>query len=154
MADSFVIEVDTSKYKTLPSEVELKLKIGLSNMAQDMYNDIKAGTPSGATHQLQKGIRIYPSGLNLTYYVSSGPTLYALPAFLGSKPHFPPVEPLIKWVELRSFASELGKNLFRRAFVLAVSISKRGTIGIENKIHLWENTFNKYKNKVGEYLKI
>lgn len=56
------------------------------------------------------------------------PMSYAVPVELGTKPHMPPIEPLIDWVKeqlgIRSEKAARGV-----AFAIAIKISRRGTTG-------------------------
>lgn len=150
----FKIEVDTSKLKNLGVEGTLKLTIGLFNMANAIRDEVKSLTPVGVSHQLQKSITFIPQGLDMSprpsYFITSIGCKYSLPAFLGSRPHFPPVEALMEWVKLRNFAPSI-KSIKRKAWLLAITISKKGT---RDKIWIWDSVYNKYKNKVKDYIKI
>lgn len=52
---------------------------------------------------------------------------YALPVELGTKPHTPPIEPLINWVELK--LDLYGDEAEARARAIQRSIARRGTLG-------------------------
>jgi len=54
---------------------------------------------------------------------------YALPVELGSKPHFPPVQPLADWVRAKLGMSDPGMAR-QIAFCIARKISKHGTKGV------------------------
>ncbi len=53
---------------------------------------------------------------------------HAIPVELGTKPHFPPVEPLIDWVRAKLDVPE--KDVHHVAFQIARKISWRGTIAV------------------------
>ena len=58
----------------------------------------------------------------------STPLAYALPVEIGTKPHFPPLEPLIDWVKVKLNIS--GEKEARGvAFLIARKISRQGTKG-------------------------
>lgn len=52
---------------------------------------------------------------------------YAVPVELGTKPHFPPLQPLVEWVEVVLGLG--GKEATNAAFAIARNISKKGTKG-------------------------
>lgn len=52
---------------------------------------------------------------------------YAVPVELGTKPHFPPLQPLVDWVEV--VLGLEGKEATSAAFAIARNISKKGTKG-------------------------
>jgi hypothetical protein len=68
-------------------------------------------------------------------------SLYAIPVELGTRPHFPPIQPLIEWVEAKFGLSSAPLDTFRKtkggiereseaskvAYAIAWAISRRGT---------------------------
>jgi hypothetical protein len=64
-------------------------------------------------------------GANVTGLVATAID-YAVPVELGTRPHFPPVEPLIDWVKTK-FHVKGEKEARGLAFVIARKISQRGT---------------------------
>jgi len=60
--------------------------------------------------------------------VVGSPMNYAIAVELGTKPHFPPIEPLIDWVKAKlGITSE--KAARGAAFAIAKKISMFGTVG-------------------------
>ena len=55
------------------------------------------------------------------------PAIYGEPLEYGTKPHFPPVAPILFWVEKK--LGLMGKEAKSAAFCIARAISKRGTKG-------------------------
>ncbi len=55
------------------------------------------------------------------------PLNYAVPVELGTRPHFPPIEPLIDWVKVKLGVSE--KEARGVAFLVARKIARSGTQG-------------------------
>lgn len=55
------------------------------------------------------------------------PVMYGAPLEYGAKPHFPPVAPIMFWVEKKLGLA--GKAAQSAAFCIARAISKRGTTG-------------------------
>ncbi|HHJ80939.1 MAG TPA: HK97 gp10 family phage protein [Candidatus Tenderia electrophaga] len=53
---------------------------------------------------------------------------YAIPVELGTKPHFPPIEPLIDWVRAKLDVPE--RDVSQVAFQIARKISWRGTVAV------------------------
>ncbi len=61
---------------------------------------------------------------------------YALPVELGSRPHFPPVEPLIDWVKVKLGVPEHEARSV--AFLVARKIARTGTKGAFAFTHTFE----------------
>jgi hypothetical protein len=59
--------------------------------------------------------------------VISTPLAYGEPVEVGTRPHFPPIDPIAHWVEKKIGAS--GKEARSIAFLIARAISRRGTKG-------------------------
>lgn len=57
----------------------------------------------------------------------TNPLPYAIPVELGTKPHFPPLEPLINWVEQKLWL--YGDEAEARARAIQRSIGRHGTLG-------------------------
>jgi hypothetical protein len=57
------------------------------------------------------------------------PAIYGEAVEYGTKPHFPPIKPILFWVEKKLGLS--GKEAKSAAFCIARAISKRGTKGAE-----------------------
>ena len=71
------------------------------------------------------------------------PVNYAVPVELGTKPHFPPIEPLVDWVRQKlDIADE--KQARGVAFLIARKISRRGTQGA----FMFTHTFEREEAKV------
>lgn len=94
-----------------------------------MERDVKALTSRGATGLAAKSIaaqgpQMLPEGV--VGLVSSSLN-YIVPLELGTKPHFPPLQPLVDWVnEVLGIDGAEGKSV---AFRIARKISKKGTKG-------------------------
>jgi hypothetical protein len=58
----------------------------------------------------------------------ASPLEYAVYVELGTKPHFPPIEPLIDWVRVKFHKSE--EEARGIAFLVARKIAERGTLGV------------------------
>ena len=70
------------------------------------------------------------------------PAQYGLPVELGTKPHFPPVEPIQHWVERKLGYS--GTEAASVAFLIARAISRRGTKGAK----MFTGTFEQSEARV------
>lgn len=72
--------------------------------------------------------RVQTAGVSVMGLIGT-PLEYGEPVEYGTRPHFPPVEPILHWVE-RKLGIE-GKEAKSVAFLIARAISKRGTQGAE-----------------------
>ena len=67
---------------------------------------------------------------------------YAVPVELGTRPHFPPIEPLIDWVQVKlGVAERLARGV---AFLVARKIARTGTQGQ----HMFEIGFASVETQV------
>ncbi len=64
------------------------------------------------------------------------PAIYGEPLEFGTKPHFPPIDPIRHWVERKLGVS--GKEARSTAFLIARAISRRGTAGA----HMFEKGYD------------
>ncbi len=133
------VELDTSAMQAYARYLQQAPEIAREEMSRSveealllLEREIKENVPVGAhgllrssiTHQM-RGAAL-ADGLGVAGTVGSSLN-YALPVELGTKPHFPPVEPLRDWVE-----KKLGVDPSRSgqvAFLIARKIAKRGTKG-------------------------
>ena len=101
-----------------------------------LEREVKERTPVGVGASLRASIFSEERALadNVIGEVGT-PMNYAIPVELGSKPHFPPIEPLKDWVrqKLNVPAEEVGQV----AFLIARKISKQGTKGA----HMFRDAF-------------
>jgi hypothetical protein len=101
---------------------------------------------AGPLHLLQTiGTEVDISGRAIIGIVGT-PAKYAEPVEYGTKPHFPPIEPIQFWVE-KKLGIE-GKEAKGVAFLIARKISVEGTEGA----HMFEKTYNEYKPDVEKIL--
>lgn len=91
------------------------------------------------------GSDVSASGETVTGIVGT-PAKYAEPVEYGTKPHFPPLEPLQYWVEKKLGLPE--KEAKSVAFLIARKISKEGTEGA----HMFEDAWTEHKDKVEQIL--
>lgn len=69
---------------------------------------------------------------------------YVAPVELGTKPHFPPLEPLIDWVKTRLQVAE--SEARGVAFLVARKIARKGTEGAR----MFEQTLDSHRGQVDE----
>lgn len=81
------------------------------------------------------------AGQSITGYLGT-PAIYGEAVEFGTKPHFPPIEPIQFWVEKKLGIQ--GKEAKSVAFLIARKISKRGTEGAD----MFGKGFKKNKQKV------
>lgn len=72
------------------------------------------------------------------------PLNYVTPVELGTKPHFPPIEPLIDWVKTRLGVSE--KEARGVAFLVARKISVKGTQGAQ----MFAQTLDSHRQQIDD----
>jgi hypothetical protein len=94
-----------------------------------LEREVKEGAPTGATSILRSSIAAYrPTVLGMTVVGEVGtPVAHALPVELGTKPHMPPVTPLIDWVEAK--LGLRGDEAEGAAWAIARKIKAKGTKG-------------------------
>jgi hypothetical protein len=74
------------------------------------------------------------------------PAIYGESVEYGTRPHFPPIKPILFWVEKK--LGLMGKEAKSAAFCIARAISKRGTKGQ----HMFEKGFEMNEARVIEIL--
>lgn len=127
------IEVDYSRLKMLsaalrqaPAIAREELLAAVTEADALLATQAEAYAPIGATGAYAGGIhhmeRVSESGV---IGMVSSPMNYAEPVELGTRPHFPPIEPLIDWVIQKLGVPE--KEARGVAFLVARKISKKGT---------------------------
>lgn len=139
MAETSHIELDTSAMQAYARFVQQAPAIAREEMERSveealllLEREIKENTPVGAhgllrgsiTHQMRG--QALSDGLGVAGIVGSSLN-YALPVELGTKPHFPPLEPLRDWVEKKLGVDS--KRAEHVAYLVARKIAKRGTKG-------------------------
>lgn len=90
---------------------------------------IQAETPEGAYKNLRSSIAAQTPRVSADTVLGVVGTAaaYAIPVELGTKPHFPPILPLVDWVIAKLGVPE--KEAKGVAFLIARKISRRGTTG-------------------------
>lgn len=120
LVNAFAQVDDVAKHELFAATLESSLKI---------ERDVKALTSKGATGLAARSVQTQaPQMLPEGVVGLVGSSLnYIVPLELGSKPHFPPLQPLVEWV---STVLQLdGAEAKSVAFMIARKISKVGTKG-------------------------
>lgn len=108
-----------------------------------LERETKEGTPRGVSGNLRSSITSREESLadNVIGVVGT-PLNYAIPVELGSKPHFPPIEPLKDWVrhKLDVPAEEVEDVAYRVAW----HISHHGTEGA----HMFQQAFDNNRAQI------
>lgn len=144
-SNSEFFELEDEIQKRFHTEVEqLTEKIGLMLERETM--DVIAANNKVATGDLRKSISSKVTKLVSEYLITCfSNTNYAVYVHDGTRPHFPPIDKIAKWIRLKGIAGRysvkthdrVGNKLDqsnedrRLAFVIARSISKKGTKGLK-----------------------
>lgn len=112
------------KFRADMKHLTKKLDGALHKAAERAADQARERAPKGATLQLAEGIQAI--GLRV---VSTAP--YSLAVELGSRPHMPPVEPILAWVLYKGFFGvgpngkpQTAENV---AWAIAMKIKAEGT---------------------------
>lgn len=102
-----------------------------------------AGLRGSITHQIM-GTAL-SGGVGVAGKVFT-PMAHGLPVELGTKPHWPPIEPIADWVRAKLGVprAEAGSV----AFLVARKISRKGTEGA----HMFENNLNEHAQQITKML--
>lgn len=150
------IKLDTSAVRAYaqylrqaPEIATEEMKAGIDEALLLLEREIKEATPVGA-HALLRGSVAHEMINRIRGEEVSGkvfsPLNYALPVELGTKPHFPPIEPLRDWVEKRlGVPAGASKSV---AFLIARKIAAKGTKGAK----MFTDTLDKRTDKVREII--
>lgn len=145
-----------------PAITAKHLRIATHKSTALLLREVVEATPTGAHQLLRKSIfqdvQVSESGF-LGVVGTASP--YAIPVELGTKPHFPPIEPLIDWVKAklpigqvmsisthrRMNARSLDATARSVAYAVALKISKKGTEGA----FMFRDTMNRQQATVNGY---
>ncbi len=116
-------------YERAPAIVREELEAAVTEADLLIYRELSDRVPVGAGGAAGlKGSLFHEEqvqGDSATGLVAT-PLAYAVPVELGTKPHFPPIEPLIDWVKAKLGVST-EKEARGVAFLVARKIAVRGT---------------------------
>lgn len=121
----------TDAWEQAPQLVEAELFAATYEAEMLLEREIKEDTPVGATGLLRQSIHSEaPRTLaNTVIGVVGTSSMHALPVELGTRPHFPPVEPLIDWVQAKLDIRD-EEQAEGVALAIARKIAVRGTLGV------------------------
>jgi hypothetical protein len=116
-------------FRAAPEIASEELVAAIWNASLLLERETKERTPTGATSTLRSSIAAYrPTAIGMTVVGEMGtPVAHAVPVELGTKPHRPPIEPLIDWAEAR--LGLRGKEAKSAAWAIANKIAAHGTDG-------------------------
>ena len=129
------IRIDFDRLKTLesalathPQVVREELEAGIVEADELLLREVQDAWPhaSGISRESMHA-RELVDGLQVQGFVGSSLD-YVQPVDLGTKPHFPPIEPLVDWVKIR-FAVTSEQQAEHIARAIAWKIFHRGTEG-------------------------
>lgn len=122
--------------KVWTDNLDRALSISLSEIRGDVFQR----TPSniGTLRESIQGVILKRTGSEFIGVVST-PLKYGMAVETGTKPHFPPVAPLIAWAKRKFQLSE--EEAKSRGYAIAKSISRKGTstwaISITGSMGYW-----------------
>ncbi len=136
-----------------PDITRQEMTVSVQEILLLLEREIKDATPVGVggaaglrgsiTHALMG--TAFTGGLGVAGKVFT-PAPHGLPVELGTKPHWPPIEPLVDWVH-----HKLGVPVAEArgvAFLVARKISRKGTEGA----HMFEKTFTAQASQIAALL--
>lgn len=116
-------------YRQAPQIVREELEAAVTEADLLIYREVSDRVPVGAGGAAGlKGSLFHEeqvSGATVSGLVATA-IAHAVPVELGTKPHFPPIEPLIDWVRAK-FGISGEKEARGAAFAIARKIAMRGT---------------------------
>ena len=122
---------DTVCLQTLaraPQAVIDALKVLVDGQSIHLQGETKEHTPTGATGLLRESI--HAQKVRVRNNVVKGGVFtahpYAAAVEYGTRPHMPPVAPIVPWVKVK-FALSQPEQAIQIAYAIARKISKRGT---------------------------
>lgn len=95
---------------------------------------------AGLRGSISSQVQQLPKGVN---GIVGSNSLYAIAVELGTKPHFPPIAPLVDWVKAKLDISD-DKKAHQVAFLVARKISVKGTEGQ----HMFGDTFDLQRDNI------
>lgn len=125
-------------FATAPAICREELLRAMTEADLLLEREIKDATPTGAHQLLRKSFfsreQVTPTGV---LGIVGSPLPYAVPVELGTRPHRPPVEPLIDWARAKFGLDDQAAQSV--AWAVATKISKKGTQGA----FMVQNTFKR-----------
>lgn len=133
MADDIKIKVDLEELKSLTKrypEASLTARRGrLTEALLLLEREVKKLTPEGAgpihlRYTIFQRLEMRGEG---AWGMVGTPAVYGEPVEYGTRAHFPPIKPILFWVEKK--LGLMGKEAKSAAFCIARAIARRGTKG-------------------------
>lgn len=127
--DAKEVEALAQAWRQAPDMVADELLAMMTGATLLLQREIQERTPRGVTHHLSESIQAQePERLaDQVLGVVSTPILYAVPVEMGTKPHHPPIQPLVEWARLKLGLSP--EEAERAGFLIAKKIAAHGTKG-------------------------
>lgn len=132
--DAIRIDIDgldelRAAWRQAPEIVRAELTAAMGEADSLLEREVKEATPTA--HGLLRGSIFGVEEVSDTQVLGVVGTAmkHAIPVELGSKPHFPPIEPLIDWVRVKLGITG-DKEAKAAAFAIARTIASRGTLGV------------------------
>ncbi len=128
------LDAITAAWAQSPQIVMQELFVAVTEADALLERAAKERTPSGASGGGAGGLKgsIYSDetlAADNVLGVVASPLSYAEPVELGTRPHFPPIQPLIDWVRVKLGIGD-DKEAKRAAYAIARTIAQRGTLGV------------------------
>lgn len=125
-------------YSRAPEIIERRLMAAMDESLLLLQRETAEATPTGAHQLLRKSIIAAPVRRLADEFIGEvavadrsgqyGSVLnYAVPVELGTKPHMPPIEPLVDWVKAKF--GQRGKQAKKTAEAIRWKIYRKGTEG-------------------------
>lgn len=111
-----------------PELVQRELQAFVADATAHLKSEVQRLTPTTAgtlRASIVGDVRVLP-GIGVEGVVGTS-LVYAIPVEMGTKPHMPPVAPLVLWAQQK--LGVRGKEAVSAAWAIARSIARRGTEG-------------------------
>lgn len=119
----------------------------VGGLMMDISADVKELAPTNQStlkDSIAHETQVRP-GLGVTGIVGTSLS-YAIPVELGTRPHIPPIEPILLWVKQK--LGLRGREAVRAAHAVKWTIAKRGTLGVG----MFHRTFARRRGEIAGVL--
>ncbi|WP_020164714.1 HK97 gp10 family phage protein [Methyloversatilis discipulorum] len=119
----------------------------VGGLMMDVSADVKELTPTNQStlkDSILHATQVRP-GLGVTGIVGTSLS-YAIPVELGTRPHIPPIEPILLWVKQK--LGLRGREAKSAAYAIKWTIAKRGTLGVG----MFHRTFARRRGEIAGVL--
>lgn len=132
---------------SLPGTVDRGIEEGVLEAGMLLQRDVVERTPRAAGTLRDSIIAAAPERQgDAILGVVGSPLAYAVPVELGTKPHMPPLQPIIDWVRLKLGLK--GKRAEKAAKAIRWKIFRRGTKGA----NMFKGAFEANQEQVGKLI--